>query len=60
MSNVEVALIGRASGHGDEDAADADADESADLQKLEADRAAGRFGDLVCFSAMRRKAHKST
>src|SRR5204863_4185560 len=42
----EVALIGAARGHGEFDAPEAGAYQRADLEELETDRAAGRFGEL--------------
>src|SRR5260370_35481 len=46
-----VALQGVAGGHGDLDAADGDADQRADLEELEADRAAGGMGELCRLEA---------
>src|SRR5437763_7708127 len=40
----EVALIGAARGHGEFDAPEAGSHQRADLEELETDRAAGRFG----------------
>src|SRR5258708_12870123 len=40
-----------AGGHGDLDAADGDADQRADLEELEADRAAGGIGELCRLEA---------
>src|SRR5712675_1283530 len=44
VSEPPVALPRMAGGHGDFDAADGDADQGADLEELEADRAAGGVG----------------
>ena len=46
VSHREDVLVGTARGHGDADAAYADADLGADLQELEADRLDGSIGEL--------------
>jgi hypothetical protein len=46
MRRPVLHLVGKGRGHGEFDAAHTGADESADLQQLEPDRAAGGFGEL--------------
>jgi len=46
MSEGELVLVGTGGGHRDLDAADADPHQRANLEQLEADRTAGRLGEL--------------
>jgi hypothetical protein len=46
MSEGELGLVRMRRSHGDFDSADRDADQRADLEEREAQRAAGGFGEL--------------
>ncbi len=54
MGSGENGLVGAARGHGELDTADADGDESADLEELTADGAAGGVGEFGRLQAEQR------
>jgi hypothetical protein len=56
----ELMLRRTAGCHGDGDAADADPNQGADFQQPQPDGTAGRLGNRVWASPIRRSAHSST
>ena len=60
VSEGELMLPGAGGSHGDADPADAEADERADFEELQPDRAACRIGELGMRSPIRRSAESRT